>query len=181
MRFARQLQLDGIVQLIACLGLHEAGIGRTDQRAEFRRGQAELALAVGVEKQQGPTGFIQPLETQHAEPGWHGQLRYYLGRHSLGDIGLAFHGRLASRELIAHSRHLFQHVGQGCIMQFGLTSNSIKCRLFRGYRQGGLFLQCESSMSVGKPGGGAYPGSHVWDYFNGISTSLINSLPSRPK
>ncbi len=84
--------LDGVVQLIAGFGLHQAGIGRADQGAEFDGGQAELAFAIGIEKQQRPARFIQPFETQHAEPRGHRQLRHYLGRHTAGGIGLAFHG-----------------------------------------------------------------------------------------
>ncbi|MNN01741.1 hypothetical protein D3C81_1143690 [compost metagenome] len=90
-RALAQLQLDGVMQFVASLGLHQAGVGRADQGAELDRGQAELAFAGGVEVQQGPTGFIQPFETQHAEPRRHGQLRHDLGHHTAGGIGLAFH------------------------------------------------------------------------------------------
>ncbi|MNU10047.1 hypothetical protein D3C72_2569780 [compost metagenome] len=45
-----QLLLDGVVQLIAGFGLHQAGVGRANQSAELDSGQAELAFAVGVEK-----------------------------------------------------------------------------------------------------------------------------------
>jgi len=66
-----QLLLDGVVQLIACLGLHQAGIGRADQGAQLHRRQAELALAVRVQVEQGPACLIKPLETQHTEARRH--------------------------------------------------------------------------------------------------------------
>ncbi len=68
---ARQLQLHGVVQLIARFGFHKAGIRRADQRAEFHGGHAELLFAVRIQIEHGPAGFIQPLETQHAEPRRH--------------------------------------------------------------------------------------------------------------
>ena len=66
-----QLLLDRIVQLVARLGFHQAGVGRADQGAEFNRWQAELALAIGVEVEQGPACLIKPLETQHTEARRH--------------------------------------------------------------------------------------------------------------
>ncbi|MNZ47674.1 hypothetical protein D3C78_653970 [compost metagenome] len=93
-----QLLLDGVVQLIAGFGLHQARVGRANQSAELDSGQAELAFAVGVEKQQGPACFIQPFETQHAEPRGHWQLRHYLGHHTAGGIGMAFHERNSLRK-----------------------------------------------------------------------------------
>ncbi|MNO77466.1 hypothetical protein D3C76_685790 [compost metagenome] len=113
-----QLRLNRIVQLIASFRLHQAGVGRADQGAQLHRRQAELAFAIGVEKQQRPAWFIQPFETQHAEPRGHRQLRHYLGHHTAGGIGLAFHGgKLASNMLIAPgSRPLYYCVRQGCII-----------------------------------------------------------------
>jgi len=90
-----QLQLDFIVQPVTGLGLHEAGIGRIDQRTQLGSGQAELAFASRIEVKHRPVGFVQPFETQHAEPRGHGELRHDLGRHTAGGIGLAFHRRLA--------------------------------------------------------------------------------------
>ncbi|MNM91892.1 hypothetical protein D3C81_1042030 [compost metagenome] len=90
-----QLQLDFVVQQVAALGLHEAGIGRVEQGAELASGQAELTFTGRVEVEHGPGGFVEPFETQHAEPRGHGKLRDDLGRHTAGGIGLAFHRRLA--------------------------------------------------------------------------------------
>ncbi len=87
-----QLLLNRVMQLIARLWFHEAGVWRADQGAQFHSRQAELAFAIGIKKQQRPAWFIQPLETQHAEPRGHRQLRHYLGHHTAGGIGLAFHG-----------------------------------------------------------------------------------------
>lgn len=91
MRVFAQLLLDGIVQLIARFRLHQAGVGRADQSAQLHGRQAELAFAIGIKKQQRPAWLIQPFETQHAEPRGHRQLRHYLGHHTAGGIGLAFH------------------------------------------------------------------------------------------
>ncbi|MND85970.1 hypothetical protein D3C80_779160 [compost metagenome] len=112
MRTLPQLQLDGVMQFVTSLGLHQAGVGRADQCAELDCSQAELTFAGGVEVQQGPAGFIQPFETQHAEPRGHGQLRHDLGHHTAGGIGLAFHGELASRRL-------FAKIAQSATRRFG--------------------------------------------------------------
>ncbi|MNJ33767.1 hypothetical protein D3C77_284570 [compost metagenome] len=121
-----QLQLDVVMQLVARLGLHQAGVGRADQGAEIDRRHAELTLAGRIEVKQGPAGFVQPLETQHAEPRGHWQLRHYLGRHTAGGIGLAFHRELASRRLVAQVAHAATtRVGQGCMMSLRLASNTI--------------------------------------------------------
>ncbi len=59
------------MQQVTRLGLHQAGIGRADQGAKLDGREAELALAVGIEEQQGPAWFIKPLETQHTEARRH--------------------------------------------------------------------------------------------------------------
>lgn len=46
-----QLLLDRIMKLIARFRLHQAGVGRTHQCAQLHGGQAELAFAIGIEKQ----------------------------------------------------------------------------------------------------------------------------------
>ena len=66
-----QLLLDRIMQLIARLGLHQAGVGGAEQGTQLDRRQAELAFAIGVEVEQGPACLIQPLETQHTEARRH--------------------------------------------------------------------------------------------------------------
>ncbi|MCY1247626.1 hypothetical protein D9M72_609750 [compost metagenome] len=106
------------MQLIARFGLHQAGVGRVDQRTKLHGLHAELVFTVGIEKQQRPAGFIKPFETQHAEPRGHRQLRHYLGHHTAGGIGLAFHGgKLASNMLNAlGSRPLYCCLRQGCII-----------------------------------------------------------------
>ncbi|CRM82999.1 hypothetical protein [Pseudomonas sp. 22 E 5] len=71
MRAMGQLLLDGVMQLIARLGFHQAGVRGTDQGAQFHRRQAELALAVRVQVQQRPACLIKPLETQHTEARRH--------------------------------------------------------------------------------------------------------------
>ena len=86
-----ELMLDRIVQAIAFPGFHQAGVRRANQRAQVRSGHAELALAVRVEIKHGPAGFIKPFETQHTEPGRHGELGHDLGCHTRGSIRLAFH------------------------------------------------------------------------------------------
>ena len=91
MRAVSELLLNRVMQLIARFGLHQAGVGRADQGTELHGRQAELSFAIGIEKQQRPARFIQPFETQHAEPRGHRQLRHYLGHHTAGGIGLAFH------------------------------------------------------------------------------------------
>ncbi|MNC57772.1 hypothetical protein D3C75_1074540 [compost metagenome] len=67
-----QLQLDLVVQPVAGFGFHQAGIGRVYQGAQVAGVQAELALAGRVEVEHGPGGFVEPFETQHAEPRGHG-------------------------------------------------------------------------------------------------------------
>ncbi|GAB6388431.1 hypothetical protein STUTZSP0542_19700 [Stutzerimonas marianensis] len=52
---------------------------------------AEVAFAGRIEEEQGPAGFVQALEAQHAEPGRHWQLRHNLGRQAAGGIGMYFH------------------------------------------------------------------------------------------
>ena len=91
MRAVAELVLNRVMQLIARFGLHQAGVGRIDQGTELHGRQTKLSLAIGIEKQQRPARFIQPFETQHAEPRGHRQLRHYLGHHTAGGIGLAFH------------------------------------------------------------------------------------------
>ncbi|RMS15419.1 hypothetical protein ALP75_200903 [Pseudomonas syringae pv. actinidiae] len=86
-----QLQLNVIVQMITRLRLHEASVRGSNQGAKVNSRQPELFFTVRVEKQKRPIGFIQPLETQHAQARWHRQLRHYLGCGSTGSIGLAFH------------------------------------------------------------------------------------------
>ena len=86
-----ELMLDCIVQVIAGAGFHQTGVGRANQRAQVCRGHAELALAVRVEIEHGPAGFIKPFETQHAEPGRYGELGHDLGCQARGSIRLAFH------------------------------------------------------------------------------------------
>ena len=90
-RVPGQLLLDGVVLAVTRLGLHQAGIGGVDQRAEFAGGNAEALLAGGIEKQQRPTGFVQPLEAQQPQPRWRWQLRHNLGRQKACGIGMAFH------------------------------------------------------------------------------------------
>ncbi len=63
-----QLQLNVVMQPVAGLRLHQAGIGRIDQRAELRSWQAELSVAGWVQVQHCPVRFVEPFETQHAEP-----------------------------------------------------------------------------------------------------------------
>ncbi|MNU95068.1 hypothetical protein D3C71_850710 [compost metagenome] len=118
MRVFTQLLLDCVMQLIARFRLHQAGVGRAHQCTQLHGRQAELAFAIGVEKQERPAGFIKPFETQHAEPRGHRQLRHYLGHHTAGGIGLAFHGgKLASNMLNAPgSRPLYCCLRQGCII-----------------------------------------------------------------
>ncbi|MCY1404596.1 hypothetical protein D9M71_198090 [compost metagenome] len=118
MRALSQLVLDRIMKLIARFRLHQAGVGRAHQCTQLHGRQAELAFAIGIEKQQRPAGFIKPFETQHAEPRGHRQLRHYLGHHTAGGIGLAFHGgKLASNMLNAlGSRPLYCCLRQGCII-----------------------------------------------------------------
>ncbi len=117
-RVFAQLVLDRIMQLIARFRLHQAGVGRADQSAQLHGRQAELAFAIGIKKQQRPACFIQPFETQHAEPRGHRQLRHYLGHHTAGGIGLAFHGgKLASNLLNAPGLSpLYCCLPQGCII-----------------------------------------------------------------
>ncbi len=63
-----QLLLDVLMQLVAGAGLHEAGVGGVDQRAQVGGTDADGSFASRVKEQQCPTGFVQALETQHAEP-----------------------------------------------------------------------------------------------------------------
>ena len=51
MRAFSQLLLDRVVQLIARLRLHQAGVGRAYQRTQLDGWQTELAFAIGIEKQ----------------------------------------------------------------------------------------------------------------------------------
>ena len=86
-----QLRLHDVMKFKASLRLHEAGVRRVDERAEILRRLAQVTLAGGIEKQQGPAGFVQTLETQHAQPRRHWQLRHNLGRQTAGGIGMYFH------------------------------------------------------------------------------------------
>ncbi|MNH06988.1 hypothetical protein D3C76_1352010 [compost metagenome] len=67
-----QLQLDFVVQPVACFGFHQAGVGRVNQGTQLAGFQAELALTGWVKVEHGPGGFVEPFETQHAEPRGHG-------------------------------------------------------------------------------------------------------------
>src|SRR5690606_39435553 len=75
-----QLRLDGVMQKVTDLRLHQARVGRVDQGTQLMSRLAQVTLAGRVEKQQRPAGFVQAFEAQHAEPGWHWQLRHNLGR-----------------------------------------------------------------------------------------------------
>ncbi|MNN00350.1 hypothetical protein D3C81_1129370 [compost metagenome] len=67
-----QLLLDLVVQPVAGFGFHQAGVGRVYQGAQVTGLQAELAFAGRVQVEHGPGGFVEPFETQHAEPRGHG-------------------------------------------------------------------------------------------------------------
>lgn len=71
-RALHQLLLDLLVQAVAGLGFHQAGVRRIEQCAEGSRRQPELALAGRIEEQQCPARLVQPLETQQPEPRRHG-------------------------------------------------------------------------------------------------------------
>ena len=69
------------IVVLFCIAIAWACLGKIDV----------VITAPGKIVASGGTKFIQPFETQHAEPRGHRQLRHYLGSRSSGGIGLAFH------------------------------------------------------------------------------------------
>ncbi len=93
-RLVQELLLDIVVQLVPGVRLHQARVGRVDQRAQLVGRHVEVALAGRIQIEQQPAGLVQTLETQHSKPGRHWQLHHNLGRQTAGGIGMYFHRAL---------------------------------------------------------------------------------------
>jgi len=89
-----QLQLDVFVQPMTDAGLHQAGIGGIDERAQRLGGQAEAGFAAGIEIEHRPGGFIQTLETQQAQSGRSAERARLIGYRGIGSIGVNTHARV---------------------------------------------------------------------------------------